>query len=52
MTLLDGAAVWPLAVRAQQPTKVYRIGFVSVLSANSLPAVRATRRISAAIERK
>ena len=38
MTLLDGAAVWPLAVRAQQPTKVYRIGFVSVLSANSLPS--------------
>ena len=32
------AAVCPLAARAQQPTKVYRIGFVSVLSANSLPS--------------
>ena len=36
--LLGAAATWPLSVRAQQPTKVYRIGFVSVLSANSLPS--------------
>src|SRR6476620_10697523 len=27
---LSGAAVWPLAVHAQQPTKVSRIGFLRV----------------------
>ena len=38
ITLIGGAGAWPVAARAQQPTKVYRIGFVSVLSANSLPS--------------
>jgi hypothetical protein len=39
ISLLGGAVTaWPLAARAQQPTKVYRIGFVSVLSGNSLPS--------------
>jgi ABC-type uncharacterized transport system substrate-binding protein len=35
--LIGGAAAWPLAARAQQPTKVARIGFVGLTAADSLP---------------
>jgi putative tryptophan/tyrosine transport system substrate-binding protein len=32
ITLLGGAAVWPLAANAQQPTKRYRIGMLETVS--------------------
>jgi putative ABC transport system substrate-binding protein len=37
ITLVAGAAAWPMAARAQPSSKVYRIGYVSPLEANSLP---------------
>jgi putative tryptophan/tyrosine transport system substrate-binding protein len=33
----SAATAWPLGVRAQQATKTYRIGFVDLPSAGSLP---------------
>ena len=48
ITLLgSAAATWPLAARPQQPSaKVFRIGFLGLLNAGSLPKRTETFRAS------
>ena len=37
LTSMAGAVAAPVAVQAQQPGKVYRLGYLSLLSASSSP---------------
>jgi len=43
ITLLGGAAAWPLAARAQQPRKLARIGFLT-LATGPTPAIKGFER--------
>ena len=44
MTLLSGAAAWPLAARAQQPERMRQIGVLTGSSRGDAQAIRGERR--------